>query len=137
MRIQTRFTRDYGVDYPLALAGMAFVGTSPDLAIAVCKAGGVGSLAVGPLPAEVVRGLIRAVRVATDRPLNVNFITFLANEQQIQVCIEEAIPIVSFHWGHPSKDSINRLHAAGTLTGGSAEPSCADDCPCSGPRQRW
>lgn len=92
---------------------MAFVGTSPDLAIAVCKAGGVGSIAVGPLPAETVRSLIRAVRIATDRPLNVNFITFLANEEQIKVCIEENVPIVSFHWGHPPQEFISQLHDAG------------------------
>jgi len=72
---ETRFTRDYRVRYPIALAPMAFVGTAPDLAIAVCKAGGLGSLAVGPLPAQAVRNLIKAVKAATDGPLNVNFIT--------------------------------------------------------------
>ena len=60
MSTSTRFTRDYKVRHPVALAPMAFVGTAPDLAIAVCKAGGLGSLAVGPLPAEAVRSLIRA-----------------------------------------------------------------------------
>ena len=39
-RIETRFTRDYGVEHPVALAPMAFVGTPPNLAIAICKAGG-------------------------------------------------------------------------------------------------
>jgi NAD(P)H-dependent flavin oxidoreductase YrpB (nitropropane dioxygenase family) len=77
-QIETRFTRDYKVQYPIGLAPMAFVGTTPDLAIAVCNAGGVGSLAVGPLPAEAIRGLIKAVKTATNGPLNVNFITILA-----------------------------------------------------------
>jgi NAD(P)H-dependent flavin oxidoreductase YrpB (nitropropane dioxygenase family) len=44
-QIETRFTRDYKVQYPIGLAPMAFVGTTPDLAIAVCNAGGLGSLA--------------------------------------------------------------------------------------------
>jgi NAD(P)H-dependent flavin oxidoreductase YrpB (nitropropane dioxygenase family) len=70
---------------------MAFVGTAPDLAIAVCKAGGLGSLAVGPLPAEAVRDLIKAVKAATDGLLDVNFITFLASGAQIQACIDEHI----------------------------------------------
>src|SRR5262245_4791868 len=112
-RIETQFTRDYGVEHPIALAPMAFVGTSPSLAIAVCKAGGVGSLAVGPLPAEAVRGLIQAVRDMTDRPFNVNFISILVNEAQIQVCIDARVPIVSFHWGHPPQDFIVRLHDSG------------------------
>jgi NAD(P)H-dependent flavin oxidoreductase YrpB (nitropropane dioxygenase family) len=92
---------------------MAFVGTSPALAIAVCQAGGVGSLAVGPLPGDTVRGLIRAVKSATAGPLNVNFITFLATEEQLRVCLEEQVAIVSFHWGHPPPEFIRRLHDAG------------------------
>jgi NAD(P)H-dependent flavin oxidoreductase YrpB (nitropropane dioxygenase family) len=111
--IETRFTRDYGVKYPIALAPMAFVGTAPDLAIAMCKAGGVGSLAVGPLPAAAVRGLIKAVRAATDGPLNVNFITILANEAQIRACVDESVSVVSFHWGHPPQEFVARLHEAG------------------------
>jgi len=111
--IETRFTRDYGVKYPIALAPMAFVGTAPDLAIAMCKAGGVGSLAVGPLPAAAVRGLIKAVKAATDGPLNVNFITILANEVQIRACVDESVSVVSFHWGHPPQEYVARLHDAG------------------------
>ena len=45
--------------FPFVAAGMAFAGSTPDLAIAVCKAGGIGSIAIGPLPAEVVRFLVR------------------------------------------------------------------------------
>jgi NAD(P)H-dependent flavin oxidoreductase YrpB (nitropropane dioxygenase family) len=108
--IPTRLTKSYNVKFPFAAAGMAFAGSTPDLAIAVCKAGGVGSIAAGPLPAEVIRSLVREVRKATDRPLNVNFITFLANEEQMIVCIEEQVPIVSFHWGHPPKKFIDLLH---------------------------
>jgi hypothetical protein len=37
--------------------------------------------------------LIREVKSATDGPLNVNFITFLATEHQIQVFIEETVAI--------------------------------------------
>lgn len=112
-RIETRFTRDYGVQYPIALAPMAFVGTSPTLGIAVSEAGGVGSLAVGPLPAETVRGLIKAFKDATSGPLNVNFITILTHEAQILACIDEGVSIVSFHWGSPPREFVARLHDAG------------------------
>jgi NAD(P)H-dependent flavin oxidoreductase YrpB (nitropropane dioxygenase family) len=109
----TRFTRDYGVRHPIALAPMAFVGTAPDLAIAVCKAEGLGSLAVGPLPAEAVRDLIKAVKAATDGLLDVNFITFLASGAQIQACIDEDVSVVSFHWGHPPSEFVAALHQGG------------------------
>jgi len=107
------FTKEYQVKYPFAGAGMAFAASTPDLAIAVCRAGGIGSIAAGPFPPDAIRFLIKAVRKATDKPLNVNFITFLTSDEQLQVCIEENVPIISFHWGLPSKEIINRLHEAG------------------------
>jgi enoyl-[acyl-carrier protein] reductase II len=112
-RLHTRLTAAYGVEHPFVAAGMAFVGTPPDLAIAVCRAGGIGSLGIGPLPGEAARALIRAVRAETDRPLNVNLITPLAAEEHVRVCVEEGVPIVSFHWGHPPRAWIDTLHAAG------------------------
>ena len=108
-----RFTKVYNVTHPFVGAGMAFAASVPDLAIAVAQAGGVGSIAAGPLPAEVIGHLIREVRSKTAQPINVNFITFLTSPEQIQVCIEEQVPIVSFHWGHPSKEMIEQLHRAG------------------------
>ena len=42
-QLPTRLTREYGVEHPIVAAGMAFVCTPPELAIAVCHAGGIGS----------------------------------------------------------------------------------------------
>lgn len=56
---------------PIVQAPMAGTST-PGLAAAVCNAGGLGSVAVGAVgPAEAER-MIGAVRLATDRPFNVN-----------------------------------------------------------------
>jgi nitronate monooxygenase len=46
--------------------------STPELAIAVCQAGGLGVLAAGYKKAEAVREEIRAVRAATDDPLGIN-----------------------------------------------------------------
>lgn len=81
--LATRFTREYTVRYPIGNAGMAFVGTTPDVAVAVCRSGAVGSLAMGPLSAQVMKELIRAVRGCTEGPFNVNIITFLAERNQV------------------------------------------------------
>ncbi|HEY4025492.1 MAG TPA: nitronate monooxygenase family protein, partial [Candidatus Dormibacteraeota bacterium] len=32
---------------------------------------------------------------------------------QVEACAEERVPIVSFHWGNPPGDTIDRLHSAG------------------------
>ncbi|WP_223190446.1 nitronate monooxygenase [Nonomuraea terrae] len=43
----------------------------------------------------------------------VNLITFFGTAEQIAVCAEERVPIVSFHWGHPPADWLKPLHEAG------------------------
>ncbi|MBC7936695.1 MAG: nitronate monooxygenase [Rhizobacter sp.] len=110
--ISNRFTKEYKVKFPFVAAGMAFIGSTPDLAIAVCEAGGIGSLGVGPLPPEAIRPLVREVKKSTSHPFHVNFITLFVTEEHIKVCIEEKVPIVSFHFGHPPKKIIDLLHAA-------------------------
>jgi len=110
--ISTCLTKKYNVKFPFVAAGMAFVGSTPDLAIAVCEAGGIGSIGVGPLPPEVVRALVRQVKKGTKHPFNINFITLFITEDHIKVCIEENVPIVSFHFGHPPKKYIDLLHQA-------------------------
>ena len=46
-------------------------------------------------------------------PFNVNMLTRFAMPEHIDVCVEAQPPIVSFHWGHPGRSTIERLHAAG------------------------
>lgn len=111
--IATRFTDRYKVRHPFACAGMAFAGLTPALAIAVCKAGGIGALGVGFTPPELLREYIQTIRAETDAPFNINFITCFDNDEQVKVCAEERVPIVSWHWGHPSESNRQLLQAAG------------------------
>jgi nitronate monooxygenase len=60
-----------GIELPIIQAPMAGV-SSPALAAAVSNAGGLGSIAVGAATPETAREMIREVRNATARPLNVN-----------------------------------------------------------------
>ncbi len=112
-KIRTRLTDRYGLRHPFACAGMAFAGMTPDLAIAVTGAGGIGALGVGFTPPEVLRAHIRAIRDAVDGPFNINFITCFDNDEQVRVCAEENVPIVSWHWGHPSSEHRAILSDAG------------------------
>ena len=61
----------FGMSVPIIQAPMAGTST-PALAAAVCEAGGLGSIAVGAVGAREAERSIRAVRVATERPFNVN-----------------------------------------------------------------
>jgi len=110
--ISTRFTARFGCNHPFACAGMAFAATT-DLALAVCRGGGVGAIGVGLTPADQLRGVIHDMRKGTRAPFNINFLTIFDNDAHIRICAEERVPIVSFHWGHPSAEHIKLLRDAG------------------------
>jgi len=111
--ITTRFTEAFGLRTPIAQAGMAFVGMTPDLAVAVSNAGALGALGVGLMPAPALAQTIAAIRAGTPSPFNVNFITGFTNDEQIDAACAARVSVVSFHWGHPPREWIDRLHDAG------------------------
>ena len=112
--IKTKFTEKYGLETPIAQAGMAFAGMTPDLGIAVSNAGAMGSIAgVGILPPEAVRMLVAGTQAGTDKPFHVNFITIYCTDAHIDLMCEMKPRAVSFHWGDPGQDWIDRLHDAG------------------------
>ncbi|MCB1683868.1 MAG: nitronate monooxygenase [Pseudomonadales bacterium] len=61
-----------GVEVPIVQAPMAGASDAA-LAIAVSRAGGLGSLPCAMLKPEAIRAEVASVRAATDRPLNLNF----------------------------------------------------------------
>ncbi|HEY2674353.1 MAG TPA: nitronate monooxygenase [Rugosimonospora sp.] len=113
MTLHNRFTEAYGLATPIAAAGMGFVGMTPGLAIAVSNAGALGSLGVGLMPAPALTQTIAAIRAGTTAPFNVNFITVLTEQSQIDAVCAAGVAVASFHWGHPSRAWIDQLHAAG------------------------
>jgi len=113
MTLHSRFTDAFGLSTPIAQAGMAFVGMTPDLAVAVSNAGALGSLGVGLMPAPAITATIAAIRAGTDGPFHVNFITKFAGPDQIDAVCAARPAGASFHWGHPRRTWIDRLHAAG------------------------
>jgi nitronate monooxygenase len=60
------------IEHPIIQAPMGFH-TSPDMAAAVCKAGGLGSFPCGRLTAAQLRDAVAKIRAQTTRPLNLNF----------------------------------------------------------------
>lgn len=62
----------FGIEHPIVQAPMAGPNT-PELAIAVAEAGGLGSLATAMLTPDGVRAELGIVRQRTARPVNLNF----------------------------------------------------------------
>lgn len=113
MQIKTRLTDEYGLTTPIVQAGMAFVAMTAELAVAVSEAGAMGSLGVGLMPPPAVAATIGAIRGGTGGAFHVNMITPFTGDEMIDVVCAAGVPAASFHWGHPSRAWIDRLHSAG------------------------
>lgn len=72
MAMDTAITRLFGIERPILLAPMAGSAGS-ELAIAVCEAGGLGSLPCAMLTPEKIRTEMGVIRQRTNRPVNLNF----------------------------------------------------------------
>ena len=82
-----RLTDLLQIEHPLVLAPMAGVGTV-ELAAAVCRAGGLGSLGCVGMPPGAVLQAIEKLRALTSKPMNVNF--FCHTPAQVDPAREEA-----------------------------------------------
>ena len=101
-----------GIEYPIIQGGMAWVATA-ELAAAVSNGGGLGLIAAGGAPAEVVREQIKKARELTDKPFGVNVMLMNPNSDEImQVIMEEKPAVVATGAGTPGK-YIEGLKAAG------------------------
>lgn len=92
--------------------GMAWVATA-ELAAAVSNVGGLGIIAAGGAPGEVVREQIQKCRELTDKPFGVNVMLMSPFAEDImRVVIEEKPAVVATGAGNPGK-YIPDLKAAG------------------------
>ncbi len=66
------FLQSLGIKYPIIQAPMGGGISTPELAAAVCNAGGLGSLAAAYLTPEQIIDGSRRVRTLTGKPLNIN-----------------------------------------------------------------
>lgn len=110
--MKNRLCELLGIEYPIIQGGMAWVATA-ELAAAVSNGGGLGLIAAGGAPADVVREQIRKCRELTDKPFGVNVMLMSPfAEEVMQVVIEEKPAVVATGAGNPGK-YIEPLKAAG------------------------
>jgi nitronate monooxygenase len=161
----------FGIELPIIQAPMAGPGT-PELAIAVSDAGGLGSLPCAQLSPQQARAAMELIRASTSRPVNLNF--FCHSPPQVDAVrsmvwrarlapyyvelgldpeaappaagrrpfdsdfcelVEEYRPkVVSFHFGLPRRDLLERVRATGAKVLSSAttvaEARWLDDHGC-------
>ena len=101
-----------GIKSPIFQGAMAWIANG-NLAGHVSKDGGLGIIAGGGMPVDILREEIRKVKSITSNPFGVNLMLMMADvEKQIEVCIEEGVPVVTTGAGNPGP-YMERLKAAG------------------------
>lgn len=110
--MENRLCKLLGTKYPIIQGGMAWVATA-ELAAAVSNGGGLGLIAAGGAPADVVRDQIRKCRELTDKPFGVNVMLMTPFVDDIMaMLLEEKPAVVATGAGNPGK-YMESLKAAG------------------------
>ncbi len=101
--MESRICSMLGIKYPLFQGAMAWIADA-SLASAVSNAGGLGIIAAGNAPADVIRAEIRACKELTDKPFGVNIMLLSPFVDDIvDLVCEEGVKVVTTGAGNPTK----------------------------------
>lgn len=131
--LETAFTEFLGCRLPIQLAAMGGGVTTPELVIAVSRAGGLGMLQRGGTRPFAER--IEEIEGAQAGPFGINFVPALGQgeREEVELAASRA-RLVEFFWADPDTEVIELVHMGGALAGwqvGSAEEAKrAEDAGC-------
>jgi NAD(P)H-dependent flavin oxidoreductase YrpB (nitropropane dioxygenase family) len=111
--MRTPVCEKLGIEIPIVQAPFGFA-VGPRLASAVCRAGGLGTIPLWRADVETVRQRIREMKSLTNKPFAVNLNLAFPQEERLDACLEEGVPIISFFWGDPAK-LVSRAKAGGAM----------------------
>jgi nitronate monooxygenase len=127
--LATAFTRLVGCRAPIQQAPMGVV-SSPELAVALAEAGGVGTITALGIPAEHLDGMLAAMAKRTDGVLAVNFLTAGLDRDALAAAAER-VRLIDFFWVDPDPALVEVAHAGGALVswqvGSAGEADAAVD----------
>lgn len=109
----TAFCERLGIEIPIVQAPMGGA-VGPALAAAVSNAGGLGTLALWGADIEALRRQVRETRALTSKPFAVNLNLEFPQEERLDACLQEGVPIISFFWREPSA-LVARAKAGGAI----------------------
>ncbi len=102
----------FNIRYPIIEGGMAWAG-SPELCIAISKAGALGTIGAGAMNCQELNEAIKRVKMQTQNPFAVNFVVFTPSiKEQVEIAINHNVPVCIFGAGNPERH-IQRLKENG------------------------
>lgn len=103
MKFVTPLCKQLNIEVPIIQGGMAWVATA-SLAAAVSNAGGLGIVAAGNAPAQVVETEILRALTLTDKPFGVNIMLLSPFiDEVVDVVCRLQVPVVTTGAGNPGK----------------------------------
>ncbi|RXZ26295.1 DUF561 domain-containing protein [Fusobacterium necrophorum] len=113
MKKTDRLCEMFEIEYPIFQGAMAWIANG-NLAGSVSRDGGLGIIAGGGMPGDVLRAEIRKAKaIAGKKPIGVNLMLMSDNiEEQVNICVEEKVEVVTTGAGNPGI-YIETLKAAG------------------------
>lgn len=101
--MHTKITELLGIQHPIFQGAMAWIADA-QLAAAVSNAGGLGIIAGGAAPVDVIREQVRAAKSMTDKPFALNIMLLSPAADDIaQMVIDEGVQVVTTGAGSPAK----------------------------------
>ena len=102
------------IKYPVIQGAMAWIADA-DLAAAVSNAGGLGVVAAGNMPPELLDEELTKVRSLTDKPFGLNIMLLSPTWQDaLELAVSHRVPVVTTGAGLPGK-VMERLREVGTI----------------------
>ncbi len=101
--MNSRICKMLSIEYPIIQGGMAWVSTA-ELAAAVSNSGGLGIIAAGNAPAQVISEEISKIKKLTDKPYGINVMLLSPYVDEIMdLVLREKVPVVTTGAGNPGK----------------------------------
>jgi nitronate monooxygenase len=112
MAMPTRITEMFGCRHPIQQAGMGGVAT-PDLALAVAAAGGIGMLNADLPTAQVLANL---AEIPAGSVIGINFLIPFLDPTALEAAAA-TLPYVEQFWGDPDEVAVGVVHDGGAMAG--------------------
>ncbi|HPU63507.1 MAG TPA: enoyl-[acyl-carrier-protein] reductase FabK [Mobilitalea sp.] len=101
--MKSRICEMLNIEYPIFQGAMAWIANA-SLAAAVSEAGGLGIIAGGTAPVELIREEVRKAKRMTSKPIGVNIMLLSNNaDEMAKMVCEEGVKVVTTGAGTPSK----------------------------------
>ena len=103
-----------GIEHAVVQAGLGGGLSRAELAGAVSRAGGLGTVGIIADPAVFRAELRRARELAAGRPVSANLLFPVMRREHVETCVAERVPVVSLFFGFDRR-VVEALHAVGSV----------------------